>query len=155
MNPETKKRIKPWLIAGMATVLVGFWVYAAFSPTPGSTVSYLDAAGNLRERLQKEAAVLDGPIARFVDHAHRTVTVKEVSVVKCQAVTNDGSDTIAEKFGNLVRFEVEYRVTWSGWLHKDGETVVGCSFIPEGNKLQGTPLKVLRTDALYTRSECK
>jgi hypothetical protein len=154
MKPETKKRIKPWLIAGMGAVLIGFWVYAAFSPPPGSTVSYLDAAGNLREQLKKEAAKPGNRISRFVDHAHRTVTVKEVSVEKCQAVTNDGSDAIAAGFGNLVRFEVEYRVTWNGWFHKDGETIVGCSFEPQQGDLRSTPLKVLRTTAKYTRDEC-
>ena len=154
MEPTTKTRIMKWLSAILLAVLVGILVYAGCFAEPGTGESYIKAAENFRERLEKKVAEPGNRVSRFVDYAHRTVTVKKVEVVKCLAVTTDGSDTIADGFGNLVRFEVEYRVTWDGWLQKNGETVVGCSYEPKKGKLKSTPLKVLRTNAKYTRDKC-
>lgn len=154
MESTTKKGIMKWLPALLLTVLVGILVYAGCFAEPGAGESYIKATKNLREDLEKNVSKPGNRVSCFVDYAHRTVTVKKVEVVKCRAVTTDGSDTIAENFGNLVRFEVEYRVTWEGWFQKDGETIVGGSFVPENGELKSTPLKVLRTNAKYTRDKC-
>ena len=154
MGPAFRRSFMRWLPAFLAAVLIGFWIYAAYSPGPGMSVSYLKAAGDLRAQLQKKVSEPGNRVSGFVDYAHRTVTVKKVEIIKCRAVTTDGSDAIADGLSNLVRFEVEYRVVWDGWFHKDGETIVGCSYEPQNGKLESTPLKVLRTTAKYTRGEC-
>jgi len=149
-------KIRPFLLAAMALILVGFWILAAFGrPRGDADAAKVDVAGNLRSTAERHIKDSDKSLREFVQYAHRTVTVKRLEPVRIQPVTTDGGD-LKPDLSNLKYVEIEVRAVWDGWLHKSGETVVAYRLAHRGNgQLTPSAFKVLRTTAWRTRSECQ
>jgi len=138
-------KYKPFVLLALGMILVGFWVYAACNPESAGS-GEVDVAGGIRKATERHLKISDTRIRRFVERAHRTVTVKKLELVKCRPVMIDGSDELKPDLSNLKQVEIEIRAVWDGWFHKDGETIVAYQLHPErGGKLRATAFQELRT----------
>ena len=145
MNQSAFKRIKPFILLAMGLILVGFWLYAACNPGEISGGD-VDADGGIRTAAERFLKESDAELRRFVKRAHRTVTVKQLELVKCQPVTVDGTGELKSDLSNLKHVEIEVRAVWDGWFHKNGETIVAYQLHPEERgRLRATAFHELRT----------
>ena len=152
----TQRRIRFLILALLAVLLAGLWLYAFLMgdiAAPAKTPRHL--SGDIRALVQQNLAAPDNEVRIFVEYAHRTVKVKRLELVKCEVKTTDGAEAVNADLSNIERVEVVVRAVWDGWVVKDGATEVRYMYIPKDGKLHPTPLKVARTTARYTRSNCR
>ena len=148
MDKSKLKKMKPIILLILVMILVCFGVYAACDPerTGGREVN---VEGDIRLAVERHLKESAADIRDFVEHAHRTVTVRKkapLELVKCRTVTSDGSDRVHPDLSNLKHVEIEVRAVWDGWFHKGGETIVAYQLLPEPDcKLRTTPFQDLRT----------
>jgi len=151
---DKRSSLRRWLLRISVLVLGGFWIFAATGN--GGSTSTDAAEENIRADLQKLLGEKGNNVKSFVEEAHRTVTVRSLKVTKCEISTLDGSSELNEDLSNLDRMDIELLAQWDGWFHKNGETVVGYSLLPDGDGgLKTTPFRVVSTTARYTKSCCK
>ena len=151
----TQRKMRSLILTLVGILLAGFWIYA-FSgggAIPAKTPRKL--VGDVRAVIQEGLAAEDNAVRRFVEYAHRTVKVKSLEIVKCEVATADGAEVVNADLSNIEKIEVVIRAVWDGWFARNGETEVHYTLVPEGGQLHPTPLKVIRTTARYTRSECR
>lgn len=148
MNKSGFKKLKPLILLVLGAILVSFWLYDGCNSENGGVVE-IDASGSIRQAAERHLKESDAEIRRFVEHAHRTVTVRKdtpLEMVAFRAVTSDGSDKVRPDLSNLKQVEIEVRAVWDGWFHKGGETIVAYRLHPEkGGKLRATAFQELRT----------
>ena len=148
---DKNRRLKRWIPLISILVLAGFCIYAALFPRETNSRR---AAAKIKADIQKLVQLPGNEVKRFVEEAHRTVTVRSVTVTKCAVLTSDGSPELKDDLSNLKRVDLEITAHWDGWLHRGGETVVTYSMLPdEQDGTRSTPLKILSTTALYTKDD--
>lgn len=146
-------RIQSVMLAVAAAVLIGFAVY---SMVGSRSESAGNAVKNIRADVERNLASADSNARRFVEAAHRTVTAEKAEIITCKLTTTDGSSELKDDLSNLKQMDIEIRVTWSGWLHKHGNSVVAYSLVPgKDGSPQASPMKIVSTTALYTNSDCR
>ena len=140
--------IQSGILLGAVLMLSGFCVYALLVPRSVDTGA---AAAGIGAEVSKRLNVSDSGAGRFVEEAHRTVTVRSLSLTRCEVLTSDGSGELRNDLSNLKRVDIEITALWDGWFHKRGRTVVGYSLIRDkGGAVRATPMKILSTTAFYT-----
>ena len=149
MNKSGFKKLKPLILLVLGAILVSFWLYDGCNSENGGVVE-IDASGSIRQAAERHLKESDAEIRRFVEHAHRTVTVREktpLEIVAFRTVTSDGSDKVHPDLSNLKHVEIEVRAVWDGWFQKGSETIVAYQLHPEkGGKLRATEFQDLRTE---------
>ena len=151
----TQRKIRSLILTLMGALLACFWLYALLGGGTAPVKTPRKLGGDLRAMIQTELATGDNEVRRFVEYAHRTVKVKSLEIVKCEAATSDAAETVNADLSNIKEVVVVIRAGWDGWFAKGGETVVRYTLVPKDGKLHPTPFKVTKTTARYTRSECR
>ena len=151
----TQRKIRVLILTLLGILLAGFWLYALFAGGAPQAKSPQNLSGDIRAMVQGGLAAGDNEVRRFVEYAHRTVTVKSLEIVKCEVVTIDGDERINADLSDVREVEVVIRAVWDGWFAKNGSTEVRYTLIPKDGKLHQTPLRIVGTTARYTRSECR
>jgi len=150
------KKLKPFVFIGMGVLLVSLWVWDYKHPVHYDLIK-LSLAEDIRAQVLKAISVPGCGVGQFVEKAHRTVTVsKAPELVSLRILTTDGTGELLPGMRNLDRVEVEVRVVWDGWFHNGGETLVAYTLVRDKDGvLRNTRYRVIKTSALYTRSDCK
>ena len=151
----TQRRMRSLILTLMAVLLAGFWLYAFFGGGNVPVKTPQKLGGDLRVMIQEGLAAEDNEVRRFVEYAHRTVKVRSLEIVKCEATTSDAAQAVNADLSNIKEVAVVIRAVWDGWVVKGGTSEVRYTLIPRDGKLHPTPFKVIKTTAHYTRSECK
>ena len=153
----TQGKIRSLILTVMGILLAGFWLYAVFGGGMEPAKTALELGGDVRAQIQAELAAEDNAVRKFVEYAHRTVTVKSLELLKCEVTTIDGTDAVNADLSNIRKIEVVILAVWDGWFAKNGRSEVHYSLIPQDGKLHPTPFRIPErsTTARYTRSDCR
>ncbi len=151
----TQRKIRTLILVLVGAILAFFWIYALIwgGGIPAQTTA--NFGGDIRADIQTKIAAADNEISKFVEYAHRTVKVKSLKIVKCEATTTDGGKTVNPDLSNLKEVEVVIHTVWDGWFDKNGESEVHYTLVAENGKLRPTPFRIGETTALLTRAECR
>ena len=151
----TQRKIRTLILVLVGGVLAFFWIYALIwgGDIPPQTTD--NFGGDVRADIQTKIAAADNEIGRFVEYAHRTVKVKSLKILKCEATTTDGGKTVNPDLSNLKEVEVVIHAVWDGWFAKNGESEVHYTLVAENGKLRPTPFRIGKTTAFHTRAECR
>lgn len=151
----TRRKIRSLILTLMGVLLAGFWLYALWDGGTVPVKTPQTLGGDIRAMIQSGLAAENNEVRKFVEYAHRTVTVKSLELVKCEVTTTDGAEAVNADLSNIREVEVVIRAVWDGWFARNGKSEVRYTLVPRDGKLHPTPFRIAETTARYTRSECR
>ena len=107
----------------------------------------------VEREINRELVKKDHPIAKRIESAHGTVTVKRLYVSDVQVETKDGSNIVGAEGKNIRSFSVAITSIWDGVFHKDGRTVLGILFEDVNGKIEVTKAQIIATDAMVNMED--
>ena len=112
-----------------------------------------------REQAEQEInKALSSPshdLRKYVENAHKTVTVHTAYVSDLQITTKDGGNNAGVEGKNIRRIHLEITTRWNGMIHKNGYTVVGVDLENINGEGKVTNAGIIRTDALINTEDPK
>ena len=94
-------------------------------------------------------------LRRYVEDAHKTVTVHSAYVSDFRVITKDGSTNAGAEGNNIRRVELEITTRWDGMIHKNGYTVIGIEIDNISGEWKATQTGIIRTNALINTEDPK
>ena len=107
------------------------------------------------QEINKSLSTKEHDLRKFVENAHKTVTVHTAYVSDLQITTKDGSNTAGVEGKNIRRIHLEITTRWDGMIHKNGYTVVGIDLENINGEGKVTNAGIIKTDALVNTEDPK
>ena len=139
------------IVSSLAVVI--FLVIALASGANDMTVAEFREAAE--QEINKALSTSDHDLRRYVENAHKTVTVHTAYVSDMQITTKDGSNNAGAEGNNIRRIHLEITTRWDGMIHKNGHTVVGIDIESINGEAKVTSAGIIRTDAMVNTEDPK
>jgi len=120
-------------------------VIGALQESAGETVAEFREAAE--QEINKALSDSSHNLRRYVENAHKTVTVHTAFVSDLRIITKDGSTNAGVEGNNIRRINLEITTRWDGIIHKNGYTVIGIEIENINGEGKVTSAGIIRTNA--------
>ena len=149
---EQRKTI-PWIIGIIATLTA--IILLIFVIAGGGSMTVSEYREKAEQEINKALSSSSHDLRKYVENAHKTVTVHTAYVSDMQITTKDGSNNVGVEGKNIRRIHLEITTRWDGMIHKNGFTVIGTDLENINNEWKVTNSEIVRTDAIVNTEDPK
>lgn len=135
----------------LAVVILG--IMASGDDQPAITVA--EFREQAEQEINKALSTSDHNMRKYVENAHKTVTVHTAYVSDLQITTKDGTNNAGVGGKNIRRLHLEITTRWDGLIHKNGFTVIGTDLENINNEWKVTNSGIIKTDAIVNTEDPK
>ena len=136
------------IIATLTAIILLIFVIAG-----GCSMTVAEFREKAEQEINEALSSSSHDLRKYVENAHKTVTVHTAYVSALQITTKDGSNNAGVEGKNIRRIHLEITTRWDGMIHKNGYTVVGIDVENINGEGKVTNTRIIKTDALINTED--